>query len=929
MNSDSVSPGVPRIPGLRDSVPGAAYKKGDVIGKKYEVHGILGEGGFGVVYLVYSRETKDAYALKTFRDEYMADYGTQTRFRNEALVWVGLDRHPNIVRAHLVDKIEGRHYIALEYVPADERGLNSLEGHLRASRLDPATMLRWSIQVCHGMEHAYSKGIRCHRDIKPANILVSRGRLLKVSDFGLAGVIVHGEGPTSHQAAIPSERRVLTMKGTSFGTPTYMPPEQFAGAASCDVRSDIYSFGVVMYQMAASGRLPFWPAQPPGSDSRALWAALRKQHEEDRIPRLQSPVFPVIERCMAKQPTARYSDFSALRAELDGLLYRMTGKRMAAPVAVDLSPWELGDKGASLIALGHHDEALSHLDAALRGDPHDAFAWLNKSAALHHLGKYEPAVECIERALAIEPHWAGALVNKGMALEQLGRHAEAAVAYEKATAVDERSVSAWSHKGDLLLHRGNASGALECFDAILRCESDKVPAWVWRRKADCLIALERFDEAIPCLDRVLGVHPEDAASAADKGTCLGSMGSTREALECYEMAIRMDEKCARAWGGKATALELLGDTAGAVASYERLLELGKALPRAQLDDIRRRLAELKSGSVGAAESRMEPGDWVNRGADLARRGCYGEALTCFLKASTRDPRLAAAWYSAGMAYDSLGRCEEAVCSYSRALDIDATDALAWGKKGADLLALGRCQEALDCCDRAVKLSNDYSSAWANKGASLAKLGRRDEAVGCYDRALELDPRAVATWCNRGNALGALGRYDEAVASYDRALSTEPEHADAWDKKGLTLWLMHRPEEAIGCLDKALALNARLATAWYNKAACLEALERMTDAAECYAKALVIDPRYDAARKACGICFAKLGRNVEAARELALACTSYPDDFAVWFVRALAEDASGQRAKALASYRRALNLSAAANPRHVEQARQRLRELGEA
>jgi serine/threonine protein kinase len=81
VNSDSLSP---RIPGLRDSVPGAAYKKGDVIGQKYEVYGVLGAGGFGVVYLVYHRETQGVYALKTFRDEHLADAETRERFRKEA-----------------------------------------------------------------------------------------------------------------------------------------------------------------------------------------------------------------------------------------------------------------------------------------------------------------------------------------------------------------------------------------------------------------------------------------------------------------------------------------------------------------------------------------------------------------------------------------------------------------------------------------------------------------------------------------------------------------------------------------------------------------------------------------------------------------------------------------------------------------------------
>ncbi|MDO9288979.1 MAG: hypothetical protein Q7T83_09320, partial [Thermodesulfovibrionales bacterium] len=84
------------------------YKKGDFIGQKYEVYGVLGEGGFGIVYLVYYDEIKGIYALKTFRDEYLEDVTTRERFKKEAQVWIDLERHPYLVRAHFVDEISGR-----------------------------------------------------------------------------------------------------------------------------------------------------------------------------------------------------------------------------------------------------------------------------------------------------------------------------------------------------------------------------------------------------------------------------------------------------------------------------------------------------------------------------------------------------------------------------------------------------------------------------------------------------------------------------------------------------------------------------------------------------------------------------------------------------------------------------------------------------
>src|SRR5512141_1978864 len=112
--------------GLVPRAEGAAYEKGDIIGGLYVVQGILGVGGFGVVYLVQARESGVLHALKTLRDEYLKDSETRELFRREARVWVALDRHPNIVRAEFITELSGRLYIGMEYVEPGDHGRNSL-----------------------------------------------------------------------------------------------------------------------------------------------------------------------------------------------------------------------------------------------------------------------------------------------------------------------------------------------------------------------------------------------------------------------------------------------------------------------------------------------------------------------------------------------------------------------------------------------------------------------------------------------------------------------------------------------------------------------------------------------------------------------------------------------------------------------------------
>ena len=182
---------------------------------------------------------------------------SEKRFHKEASVWVELGRHPYLVHAYFVDEVSGRLYIVMEYIAPNEEGLNSLEGYLQRRPPDLAQSLRWAIQICHGMEYAYSKGVRAHRDLKPANIMISQDKTAKITDFGLAGVI--SESPALRPICQFGDRSFRTDDARGAGLappPTWprssltMPPGAMSAATST-------ALGVVLYQMAAGGRLPF------------------------------------------------------------------------------------------------------------------------------------------------------------------------------------------------------------------------------------------------------------------------------------------------------------------------------------------------------------------------------------------------------------------------------------------------------------------------------------------------------------------------------------------------------------------------------------------------------------------------------------------------------------------------------------------------
>ncbi|MCX6841550.1 MAG: serine/threonine-protein kinase [candidate division WOR-3 bacterium] len=615
MNSDSLRP---RIPGLKDSVPGAAYKKGDVIGQKYEVYGVLGTGGCGIVYLVYSHETKGVYALKTFRDEYLADAGTRERFRKEASVWVDLERHPYLVRAYLVDDIAGRLFIGLEHIAPDEQGLNSLEGYLRLRPPDLAQSLRWAIQFCHGMEYAYSKGIRCHRDIKPANIMIGQGKTVRITDFGLAGVLgpaqaMSGIGLSIQQGTVGLSGQ--TVEGTGFGTPTHMPPEQFTDAASCDERSDIYAFGVVLFQMASSGRPPFLaelPTDNSEAESARFWREMHRLHSGAPVPRLDSPLFAIIQLCLEKEPGKRYQSFGKLRGDIEPLLKRQTGETVRPPELRALEVWEWGNKGVSLNTLGRCEEAIRCFDKALELDPQEALAWDNKGSSLDSLGRYEEAIRCYDKALELDPRNAAVWYNKGLSLDSLDRYEEAIHCHDKALELDPRFALAWCNKGNCLSSLGHYEEAVRSYDKAL--ELDPRKAGAWDNKGFSLNLLGRYDDAIRCFDKALELDPRYASAWLSKGASLHELGRHEEALSCFDKALELDPRYASAWYGKALDQEKLGRRQDAVRSYKQFIALASAKYAKQVECAQQRIRELE-GLMGERSVENPP--------DLPKRKKWG------------------------------------------------------------------------------------------------------------------------------------------------------------------------------------------------------------------------------------------------------------------------------------------------------------------
>lgn len=529
----TVKPAVPfQLPPRRQTANAPDhYKKGDVIGDRYDIHGIVGIGGFGVVYLAICRDPQNVCALKTFRHELLASAKSRDAFKKEALLWVNLDEHPFILAARFVSEFSGRLFVHMDYIASDEKQRASLADHLALTDgpLEIDQILKWAVQFCLGMEHAQAHGILCHRDIKPANILISQDGTLKISDFGLAtaaevawqnaggqiGSLITGD---------PKDGFGLTLMQTGAkarcGTPGYMAPEVYRGEGA-DVRSDIYSFGLVLWQMASGSRLPPFATQYRG-DLEELMRETYEQQMTGHLPRADEVLDPIIERCLHPQQAERWGSFRALREALEPILERVTGQKLEIPT-MDYKEVEiLINKGGSLNSLGRFEEAIAYLDRALAIDPQDGKAWSNKGTSFAALGRPEEALRCYDQALGINPQDAAAWFNKGLSLSVLKRSKEAIECYDQSLAIDPQFVKAWCSKADELCN------------------------------------LRRFEEALPCYDHALGINPLDAISWINKGATLSALGRRKEAIGCYDQSLAIDPRFVQAWVNKGTALTALG-----------------------------------------------------------------------------------------------------------------------------------------------------------------------------------------------------------------------------------------------------------------------------------------------------------------------------------------------------------------------------------
>ena len=274
---------------IEETVPGALANH-----SRYAIESLVGRGGMGRVYKARHRMMDRVVAVKVIHREWVQRQEAIDRFRREVKTAASLN-HRNIVSAYDAEQVQDLHILVMEYVD----GVDLAQTVKRGGPLPVSVACDYILQAAEGLQHAHDLGM-VHRDIKPHNLIVTRGKVVKILDFGLASLVSQA---VEDEALSPTADGSLTLVGAVMGTPDFISPEQSQDARSVDGRSDIYSLGMTLHFLLA-GRVPF--------EVNSVAEKLVRHASEDPTPLtsirndVPQELADVVERMIAKDPTARF-----------------------------------------------------------------------------------------------------------------------------------------------------------------------------------------------------------------------------------------------------------------------------------------------------------------------------------------------------------------------------------------------------------------------------------------------------------------------------------------------------------------------------------------------------------------------------------------------------------------------------------------------
>jgi non-specific serine/threonine protein kinase len=719
----------------------------------YRIVAKLGSGGMGVVYDAEDTKLGRHVALKFLPEDLASDTSMLERFQREARAASALN-HPNICTVHAIDQHEGKHFIAMELLEGE-----TLAERIRTGAFDLEPLLELGTQIADALESAHAKGI-VHRDLKPANVFVSPRGQSKILDFGLAKIeVARATGDETSEAPTAVPQRELTQAGSAMGTVSYMSPEQARGQLT-DARTDLFSLGTVLYQMA-TGSLPF-----EGETSAVVFEAILNRDPapaNEANPDLPPELSRILGKALEKDRSLRYQTATDLKTDLLRLKRDTeSGARRAAGLGDSRAGG--GERAAdkSIAVLYFENLSGEKEDEYLRdGVTEDIITELSKIKGLNVFSR--PTVLTFR--------------DKPVTPVQIGQRLGA-------TCVLTGSLR-------------RAGSRLRITAQLVDARTD-FPLWSERYDRQMEDVFELQDEIARKIAEALRVtlSPQEQEALADKPTenlqaydlfLRGRSYARRLTRQDLEFALQMFQNAVALDSGFALAHAAI---ANACAQFHLHFDRGETwIERAE------RASETASGlGKDVPEVRVAQG-WIRYA-----RGDYGEAVRLAEEAVARKADCEGAYYLLLRSLFAAGRYQDVAAVAEQALESSGTDYNVYVPIVNALGALGK-KEGLDnmrqreilALERHVKEIPEDARARMLLAGDYAALGQVDAAVRETNLAITLRPNESLVLYNAACVFCQLERKADAMAALKKAWDSGFREPD-WVRRDPDLALLHGDPE---------------------------------------------------------------------------------------------------------------------------------------